>query len=95
LRRLSPPRRKISEFSTSRAAALSKAHAAGAFGADYIANILRQQQVRRQVQPPLRFQDPLLNELATDPLSLLDYGGTLDPFVKLVRCRSSSNESFW
>jgi len=55
------------------AAALSKAHAAGAFGADYIANLLRQQQTRREVQPPLRFQDPLLNELATDPLSLLDY----------------------
>src|SRR5215469_15707634 len=35
------------------AAALSQAHAAGAFGADYIANLLRQQQVRRQVQPPL------------------------------------------
>jgi transposase len=55
------------------AAALSKAHAAGAFGADYIANILRQQQVQRDVQPPLRFQDPQLNELATDPLSLADY----------------------
>jgi len=55
------------------AAALSQAHAAGAFGADYIANLLRQQQVRRQVQPPLRFQDPRLNELATDPLSLVDY----------------------
>jgi transposase len=55
------------------AAALSKAHAAGAFGADYIANILRQQQTCRELQPPLRFQDPLLNELATDPLSLLDY----------------------
>ena len=54
-------------------AALSKAHAAGAFGADYVANILRQQQTRREIQPPLRFQDPLLNELATDPLSLLDY----------------------
>jgi transposase len=53
--------------------ALSKAHAAGAFGVDYIANILRQQQTRRQVQPPLRLQDPLLNQLATDPLSLLDY----------------------
>jgi transposase len=53
--------------------ALSKAHAAGAFGAEYIANILRQQQTRREVQPPLRLQDPLLNELATDPLSLLDY----------------------
>lgn len=54
-------------------AALSKAHAAGAFGAEYIANILRQQQTRREVQPPLRFRDPRLNELATDPLSLLDY----------------------
>src|SRR5262249_53989422 len=54
-------------------AALYKADAAGAFGADYIANILRQQQTRREIQPPLRFQDPLLNELATDPLSLLDY----------------------
>ena len=53
--------------------ALTKAHAAGAFGAEYIANILRQQQTRREVQPPLRLQDPLLNELATDPLSLLDY----------------------
>jgi transposase len=54
-------------------AALSQAHAAGAFGADYIANILRQQQTRREIQPPLRFQDSRLNELATDPLSLLDY----------------------
>ena len=54
-------------------AALSKAHAASAFGADYIANLLRQQQTRREVQPPLRFQDPHLNDLATDPLSLLDY----------------------
>ena len=51
-------------------AALAKAHAARAFGADYIANILRQQQQRREVQPPLRLKDPALNELATDPLSL-------------------------
>jgi transposase len=55
------------------ATALRKAHAAGAFGADYIANLLRQQQTQRTVQPPLRFQDPQLNELATDPLSLADY----------------------
>jgi Integrase core domain len=55
------------------AAALNKAQVAGAFGADYIANLLRQQQTRREIQPPLHFQDPLLNELATDPLSLLDY----------------------
>jgi transposase len=68
-------------------AALSKAHAAGAFGADYIANILRQQQTRREVQPPLRFQDPLLNELATDPLSLLDY----DSFI--LRSKKDSHDT--
>jgi transposase len=55
------------------AAAVGQAHAAGAFGADYIANLLRQQRMRRDVQPPLRFQNPQLNELATDPLSLADY----------------------
>lgn len=55
------------------AAALSQAHAAGAFGADYIGNILRQQQVRRQIQPPLQLNDPELNQLATDPLSLAEY----------------------
>jgi transposase len=55
------------------AAALQKAHAAGAFGADYIGNILRQQRMQREVQPRLRLQDPQLNELATDPLALADY----------------------
>jgi transposase len=55
------------------AGALNQAYAAGAFGADYIANLLRQQRMRRPIQPPLRFQDPQLNELATDPLSLADY----------------------
>ena len=55
------------------AGALAKAHAARAFGADYVANILRQQQSPRRPQPPLRLRDPRLNELATDPLSLLDY----------------------
>jgi transposase len=55
------------------AAAITQAHAAGAFGAGYIANLLRQQRMRRDVQPPLRFQNPQLNELATDPLSLADY----------------------
>lgn len=53
--------------------ALQKAHAAGAFGSDYVANILRQQQLRREVQPPLRFRQPELNELVTDPLSLAEY----------------------
>ena len=55
------------------AAAIAKAHAARAFGADYIGNILRQQQQRREVQPPLRLKDPALNELVTDPLSLAEY----------------------
>jgi transposase len=53
--------------------ALGKAHAAGAFGADYIANILCQQRTPRELQPPLRLKNSVLNELATDPLSLADY----------------------
>jgi len=66
------------------AAALAKAHAARAFGADYVANILRQQQQRRDVQPPLRLRDPALNELATDPLSLAQY----DAFILQSRKES-------
>lgn len=66
------------------AAALAKAHAARAFGADYIANILRQQQQRRDVQPPLRLRDPALNDLATDPLSLAQY----DAFILQSRKES-------
>lgn len=60
--------------------AIAKASAARAFGADYIANILRQQQSPRQTQPPLRLRDPRLNDLTTDPLSLLEYDAfILDP----------------
>ncbi len=54
-------------------AALQRAQAAGAYGADYIANLLLQEQRLRQSQPPLRLKDPQLNELHTDPLSLLGY----------------------
>jgi transposase len=54
-------------------AAISKAQCAGAFGADYIANILMQEQSAREMQPLLLLKDPRLNELATDPLSLVDY----------------------
>jgi len=68
------------------AAALEKAHSARAFGADYIANILRQQQLRRDVQPPLRLKDPELNDLATDPLSLAQY----DAFI--LRSRKESRD---
>jgi len=55
------------------AAALQQAQAARAFGADYIANLLRQQQTPREVQPPVQLRDARLNDLATDQLSLLDY----------------------
>jgi len=68
------------------AAAVGKAHAAGAFGADYVANILSQQTQRREVQPPLRFKDPELNELITDPLSLADY----DAFI--LRSKRNADE---
>ena len=53
--------------------AIDQALPARAFGADYIANILRQQQSPRDVQPPVRLKDPGLNQLVTDQLSLLDY----------------------
>jgi transposase len=70
--------------------ALAKAHAAGAFGADYIANILRQQQAPREVQPPLRFKDPALNSLATDPLSLAEYDDFILRSPKESHDRTSS-----
>lgn len=66
------------------AAALDKAQAAGAIGADYVANILLQEQLPREQQPPLRLKDPDLNELATDPLSLLEY----DAFILSQRSKS-------
>ena len=69
------------------AAAVAKAHAARAFGSDYVGNILRQQQSRRDVQPPLRLKDPQLNELATDPLSLLEY----DSFI--LRSRKDTHDT--
>ena len=52
---------------------MQKAYAAQAFGADYIANILHQQQIPRDIQTPLRWKHSELNELVTDPLSLPDY----------------------
>jgi hypothetical protein len=55
------------------ASAIEKASAARAFGADYIANILHQQQSPRRPQPPLQLRDARLNELVTDPISLLAY----------------------
>ena len=59
------------------AGAMIKAEAAGAFGADYVSNILLQEQSPREQQPPVRLKDPVLNELATDPLSLLEYDGLI------------------
>lgn len=61
------------------ARALCKAHDARAFGADYVANLLRQQLSPRHVQPPLRLRDPELNQLATDAVSLAAYDAFLLP----------------
>ena len=55
------------------AAALEKALAARAFGADYVAHLLHQIESPRPLHPPLQLRDPELNQLTTDPLSLLDY----------------------
>jgi hypothetical protein len=55
------------------AGALQKASNSRAFGADYVANLLRQQLSPRNPQPPLQLCDPELNQLVTDLLSLLDY----------------------
>jgi len=55
------------------ATAIAKASAARALGADYVANIVRQQQSPRRPQPPVPLRDPMLRDLVTDPLSLLAY----------------------
>ena len=67
------------------AGAIEKAPAARAFGADYIANILRQQQSapRSPATAPAP-RSANLNELATDPLSLAEY----DAFI--LRSRKES-----
>jgi hypothetical protein len=69
------------------AAALQKALAAHAFGADYVAHLLHQTQSAREPQPPLLLRDPELNQLATDPLSLLDY----DAFILKSRKECSDD----
>jgi hypothetical protein len=70
------------------ASAIEKASAARAFGAEYVANIVHQQQAPRRPQPPLKLRDPHLNELVTDPVSLLAY----DAFILESRkeCDDSS-----
>lgn len=57
--------------------AVQRALAAKAFGADYIANLLRQDLARRSTQPPLRLKDPTLLQLIPDPISLLEYDALL------------------
>ncbi|MGH9353650.1 MAG: hypothetical protein ACRD2G_16060, partial [Terriglobia bacterium] len=71
------------------AAALGKALSARAFGADYVTNLLHQTASRREPQPPLQLRDPELNQLTTDPLSLLDY----DTFILKARKESSTDDS--
>ena len=70
------------------AAALGKALAARAFGADYVAHLLHQIESPREPQPPLQLRDPELNQLSTDPLSLLDY----DTFILKARKESSTDD---
>jgi hypothetical protein len=69
------------------ASAIEKATGARAFGADYTANILRQQQSPRRPQPPLQLRDPRLNALVTEPISLLEY----DAFVLEARKESDDD----
>jgi transposase len=69
------------------AEALQKALAARAFGADYVANLLHQIASPREPQPPLQLRDPELNQLTTDPLSLLDY----DAFILKDRKESADD----
>jgi len=69
------------------AAALEKALAARAFGAEYVAHLLHQIESPRQPQPPLQLPDPELNQLITDPLSLLDY----DAFILEARKESADD----
>ncbi|HEY6293395.1 MAG TPA: hypothetical protein VI455_17730 [Terriglobia bacterium] len=69
------------------AAALEKALAARAFGADYVAHLLHQSGSAREPQPPLQLRDPELNQLVTDPLSLLDY----DAFILKARKESADD----
>ncbi len=64
------------------ASALEKALASRAFGANYVAHLLHQIESPREPQPPLRLRDPQLNQLATDPLSLLDYDAFILPARK-------------
>lgn len=69
------------------AAALEKALAARAFGAHYVAHLLRQLAAPRPPQPPLQLRDPKLNQLTTDPLDLLDY----DAFILEARKESDDD----
>jgi hypothetical protein len=57
--------------------AVQRALSAKAFGADYIANLLRQDLAPRSIQPPLRLKDSALLQLIPDPLSLLEYDALL------------------
>jgi transposase len=69
------------------ATAVEKAWSARAFGADYVTHLLHQMEPPREPQPRLQLRNPELNQLSTDPLSLLDY----DAFI-LKAGKESSDE---
>jgi len=74
------------------ASAIEKASAARAWGAEYVANIVRQQQAPRRPQPPVPLRDPQLRDLVTDPISLLAYDAFILPSGKEHdACQASSN----
>ena len=54
------------------AAAIEKAAAARAYGADYLSNILRQQQCPRREQPPVRLRDPPAERSRNRPALVAD-----------------------
>jgi len=57
------------------AATVRQAHAAGAFGADYVANLLRQQETRRPLRPRPRCRFSLLSSSSHLGFSLISVAG--------------------
>ncbi|MFN0106339.1 MAG: IS21 family transposase [Bryobacteraceae bacterium] len=63
--------------------AVRRALDAKAFGADYVANIVRQTLAPRRAQPPLALKQRPLLDLIPDPLSLIAYDALLLPSANI------------
>lgn len=68
--------------------AVRHALAAKAFGADYVANLVRQSLAPRTSQPPLALKQTSLLDLVPDPLSLQTYDALLIP----ASCEAAAHE---